>query len=134
MDIIEQVKVLQTEKETLENKFSKCKADFKSYITNKTIPLLERWDFYLNAPSELKEKSDWLIRPKSDFLYYVRYHWLDAEYGRGKRIYIDQLFEDFIYKGKVDSESVLKIYSEQQIYLGLEELLDMNLEYFTMDW
>lgn len=134
MHIIEQIKILQKEKSELESKFQKAKSEFKKYITNKDISLLERWDDYLKAPNELKEKSDWLIRPKTDFLCYVKNNWLDSEYGRGKRIYINILFEDFIYKGKIDSNHVLEIYSEQQIFEGLEELLNMNLDYFTMDW
>lgn len=137
MNIKEKIDQVTQEKEELNKKMLSLKNEYEQHITNKEIPLMERWEFYLNAPAELKNKKTSLIRPKTGFLTHVKENWFDAPecYGRGKPIYIDSLFEDLVYEGKIYLENFdLNKFDEEDIELALEELLEMNLEYFTFDW
>jgi len=68
---------------------------------------------------------------------YVLENWFDAPevYGRGKPIYIADLFGDIVWEGKIYMENVYVDYMTQEdVEKGLEELLNLNLEYFTFDW
>lgn len=137
MNIQEKIEQLNKEKNELENKYRQLKSEYIQYITNKEIPLMTRWEFFISAPAEMKEQNRWLIRPKTGFLTYVKENWFDAPeiYGRGKKIYIDSLFEELIYEGKINLEGFdLDQFDEEDVELALEELLQMNLEYFTFDW
>lgn len=137
MNIQEKLNQLNKEKNELENKYSQLKSEYHQYITDKKFPLMTRWEFFISAPSEMKEQSRWIIRGKTGFLSYVLDNWFDAPevYGRGKQIYIDTLFEELIYEGKINLEGFdLDQFDEEDVELALEELLQMNLEYFTFDW
>lgn len=137
MSLVEKIDQISKEKAILNEKILNLKTEYKQYITNKDIPLMVRWDFYLEAPVELKEQNRWLIRPQTKFLQYVKENWFDAPecYGRGKQIYIDELFQDIVYEGKIYLENLYEQdITQEDVENGLEELLQMNLEYFTFDW
>lgn len=137
MNIQEKINQLNKEKNELENKYKQLKSEYLQYITDKKIPVLERWEFFISAPSEMKEQNRWLIRPSTKFMKYVVENWFNAPecYGRGKPIYIADLFGDIVWKGKIYMENVYVDYMTQEdVEKGLEELLSLNLEYFTFDW
>lgn len=84
-----------------------------------------RGDFYIQAPVELKEQNRWLIRPQTKFLKYVKENWFDApECQWSKQIYIDELFEEVIWEGKIYMENLYaQNMTQTDVENGLEELL-----------
>ena len=140
MHILEKMNEYQKEKNTLESKASKLKSEFREHITDKSIPLVERWEFFADAGDEFKEHSDWIIRANSVGLKYVMDNWFDAPevYGRGKRIDVVECFEECVYEGELhvdnfgydgDDEEAEKCLTE-----ALEEILERNLGSFCIDW
>lgn len=139
MELDNKIKSYLEQKDQLEKSANTLKSELKKYITDKNIPLLERWDYYLNAPGDLKYTSTDLMSPNSKFLQqYFRHRFNAPEiYGRGKRIYIKDIFGYLIYKGQVDLEEYNynnPDLTEEQVFEGMEELLEENLNYFTFDW
>lgn len=139
MQLDEKIKNYLEQKEQLQKSAKLLKVELKKHITDKTIPLLDRWDYYLKAPSDFKYTSSDIMSPRSHFLQqYFRHRFNAPEiYGRGKRIYINDIFGDLIYKGKVDLEEYnykLPELTEEQVFEAMEELLEENLDYFTYDW
>lgn len=133
MDILEKFEAYHKDKQALEAKANKLKSDFREYISDKSIPLVERWQFFINTGDEFKEHSRWIIRPNSTGLKYVIDNWFDAPevYGRGKRIDIAECFEDCVdaeeiypenFSGSMDKEEAEKCLTE-----ALEEILEKNI-------
>lgn len=137
MDIKEQIQVINLEKDAVMQKYKNVKTAFRSYITDKNIPVLERWDFFVNAPSELKNNKDSIWNPQSKLLKHLfeKFPRIPEVYGRGKRIYMHELFDEIVWQGKIYMDNLYdeKI-SEDDVKNGLEEILSQNLEYFEFDW
>lgn len=137
MDIKEKIKLLTKKKAEVVNELYQAKSEFKQYITNKEIPVLERWKFFINAPNELKEQSKYIIRPENEFLNYFVHNKFDAPeiYGRGKTIYVATMLNNLVYSDSFNEEDYFyEEFGEEVIKQGIEELLEMNLEYFCLDW
>ena len=137
MDIKEQIQAINLEKDAVMQKYKNVKTAFRSYITDKSIPVIERWNFFLNAPSELKNNKDYIWHPNSKYLKKEldRFTDIPEVYGRGKAIYVTDFFTDVVFEGKIWIENVYdeKI-TEDDIKNALEEILAQNLEYFHFDW
>jgi hypothetical protein len=140
MHILEKMNEYQKEKNALETKASKLKSEFREHITDKSTPLVERWEFFADAGDEFKEHSDWIIQPNSVGLKYVKDNWFDAPevYGRGKRIDVAECFEDCVHGGELHPESFSykmdKDEAEKCLTEALEEILEKNLGSFCIDW
>lgn len=138
MNINEKMQEFLNQKQQWETVLHSMEKEFKTYINNLDIPLIERWDYYLNAPSELKEDCNGLIAPNSRFLKeFLDIDFEESEYGKGKQIYIKNLFGDLIIEGKVNLEDYnyrIDDLTEEEVYQGMEELLRMNINYFIFDW
>jgi hypothetical protein len=134
----EKLDQLNKERVELDAKYKQLKGEYTKFINDKNVPLMERWTFFVNAPAEMKGRHDWLLRPSSKFLKWVMEHWFDAPevYGRGKPIYVAELFEDLVNNGKIHMGNVYLDdgLTQGDVEAGLEELLRTNLEYFTYDW
>lgn len=137
MNIKEQIQAVNAEKLAVTQKYKNLKAGFRSYITDKSIPVVERWEFFLNAPSELKDNKEYIWHPNSKYLKarVDRFSDIPEVYGRGKAIYVNEFFEEVVWEGKIWMENVYdKKISEDDIKNALEEILSQNLEYFHFDW
>lgn len=137
MDIKEQINLVNLEKQAVMQKYANLKTAFRSYITDKNIPVVERWDYFIGAPSELKNSKDYIWHPKSEFLKNVfrKFSEIPEVYGRGKTIYLSKLFDDIIWEGEICMENVYdEKTTEEDVKNGLEEILAQNLEYFKFDW
>lgn len=137
MDIKEKITALMQRKKEIDKEIYQSKTEFKQYITNSEIPVLERWEFFTLAPREFKEQSNYIIRPNNSFLKSFMDNRFDAPeiYGRGKTIYFGDMFEDLVDGDELNEEDYYyKKFGEKVIKEGLEELLEMNLEYFCLDW
>lgn len=137
MDIKEEIQALNLEKEALEQKYKNLKTAFRSYITDKNISVIERWEFFVNAPSELKNNKEYIWHPNSKYLkkQLDRFSNIPEVYGRGKAIYVTDFFEDIVWESKIWMENIYdeKI-TEEDLKNALEEILSQNLEYFHFDW
>jgi hypothetical protein len=139
MNILDKMNDYHKEKNALESKVEKIKLEFKEYIANKSIPLVERWKFFANAGDEFKEHSDWIIQANSVGLKYVMDNWFDAPeiYGRGKRIDVVECFEDCFNDGELNADRFSKFDEEEAIKClteALEEILERNQGSFCIDW
>lgn len=140
MHILEKMNQYQEEKNALEAKASKLKSDFREYIADKSIPLVERWEFFCEAGDEFKNHSDWIITAKSVGLKYVMDNWFDAPeiYGRGKRVDLTERFQDCVDGGELCPENFAykmdKEEAEKCLIEALEEILDKNIGSFCIDW
>lgn len=85
MNINEKMQEYLKHKQQWETVLHSMEKLFENYITDKNIPVLERWNYYLNAPSELKEDCNGLIVPNSRFLKeFLDIDFEESEYGKGK--------------------------------------------------
>lgn len=137
MNLKDEILSVNAEKNAVMQKYRGLKPAFRIYVNDKSIPVLERWDFFVNAPSELKNNKDYIWHPNSKYLkkLFERFANIPEVYGRGKRIYLGELFGDIVWEGKICMENVYdeKI-TEDDVKNGLEEILSQNLEYFHFDW
>lgn len=137
MDIKEKIKTVDLEKVAVTQKYQDLKTEFKNYITDKSIPVIDRWEFFEQAQSELKENLDYIWSPSSKFLQarLDRFNDMPEIYGRGKKIEVTDFFEDIVWGGKIWMENLAdKTLKEDDIKNALEEILEQNLEYFLFDW
>ena len=110
-------------------------SDYWTYITDKSIPVMDRWEVYVEAPKELKEHDDYIVEFNSPFLQLL----FDVDNGyleRGQHIYIHDRICHIIYDGIIDLErnNLQYEYTEADVHEAMEELLLKNLSYFTFDW
>lgn len=137
MNLREKIYAINAEKQEIMQKYRGVKTEFRSYITDKNVPVLERWDFFVHAPSELKNNKDYLWEPQSNFLkkFFDKLSDFPEVYGRGKNIYLGELLNDIVCQGKIYMECVyVENISEDEVKNALEEILSLNLEYFVFDW
>jgi hypothetical protein len=97
-------------------------------IENKDIPLDVRWDLWLGAPSEMKERQGWVVHFKNlpdDLIGIDGPIWAE----RRETIYcadiVDRLLEENEYHSDADDQI-----SRININALKEEILKLNLECF----
>lgn len=118
---------------------SAMKADFQRLITDKTIPLVERWDFWISAPSSLKEDHDWLPQYGTLQNRYAKFYCDAPEvYGRGRQVEWSEIL-DFVFAedGTVDACSNYKgvvVFTQEEMTELLESILSDNVATFKFDW
>jgi hypothetical protein len=114
--------------EDLNKQIEAIKGEFATYIADKSIPLDERWEVFMNAPANLRETSPWIQRFKGlpeDFIgydgpvYAERHQTVDMEF------ILDILGE--IEEYDVDPDDI-------DIIAFKEDVLSKNLYSFTYDW
>lgn len=106
-----------------------AKRSFVDAIKNKNIPLETRWDLWVTAPSEMKERQGWVVHFKNlpdDLISIDGPIWAE----RRETIYcadiIDRLCEE--------SECNTRYANVVDINALKEEILKLNLECFDYDW
>jgi hypothetical protein len=110
-------------------------SDYWAYITDKSMPLMDRWEVYVEAPKELKENYNYIVdfnSPLLQSLFDVHNDNLEL----GQHIYIHDRVCHIIYDGVIDLEGndLQYEYTEADVHEAMEELLLKNLSYFTFDW
>lgn len=119
---------------------SKLKSDFEDFISNKSVPLLERWELFSNTDDSLKNNYQWLIQGKRSGLKYVMDHWFNdfGQHGKGKVINISELLEELAYRGEFHPDCFDNNLPEDEalslLKETLEEVLERNLGSFVYDW
>lgn len=136
-DILARLKELKDKKAELERELAKIQKDFEVYISDKSIPLGERWAIFSKSPDELNEHNEYFIQANTAGLQYILDNWFDAPevYGRGKRIKTKDLFEDTFKDSKLEynpehhDEKEIAFYKE-----AMEDILSQNCGSFCYDW
>jgi len=118
---------------------SAMKADFQILIKNKTIPLVERWDFWIFAPSSLKENHDWLPQYGTIQNRYVKFYCDAPEvYGRGRQVDWAEILDDaFTEDGTVEACTRYTgevMFTQEEMTELLESILADNVASFKFDW
>ncbi len=96
------------------------KEAFEAYITDKSIPLDLRWSLWLDAPSELKDQSDWIEDFESASRDDLNMDWRERR--------------ELIITARLVQEMVEDEKPEEMIEALMEEILEKNLESFRFDW
>lgn len=133
MELFERMKKIQ---ESLE----KTKLPFEDYIKNKEIPLNERWDIFIIAPSEMKNHDNYLTSFDSlpnDFVMYDG----PIHVERGQTIKTNDMIEEIeeeLINIKNDDFFRSDYYKNMFIAVNLdsikEEILSKNMGSFDYDW
>ncbi len=133
MDVLSRMKKVQ---ESLE----KSKLPFEQYIKNKEIPLDERWEIFILAPSEMKTHENYLTSFDSlpnDFVMYDGPIHAD----RGNTIETKDMIEniqeslDEISSGDFYRDDYYKNkFLEVDMNAIKEEILSKNMGSFDYDW
>lgn len=140
MTLQEKIQAYNQAKKDLEKQAKALQGEFQKYIVDKNIPLVERWEFFVNADDNFKNHKDWIYSAKGQGMKYVMDNWFNAPevYGRGKTIDVGSLFGDCVHNGNLYPENfAYKMQKEDaQEYLesALEEILKENLGSFCFDW
>jgi hypothetical protein len=122
----ERIKTFTAEKENLKN-------DFAKYIADKSIPLDERWEFFIEAPDELKNFEQWIYEFKC-----LSIDWYDDfHFDRRQEVSAEYIIDSLEWKREEaedegDEDEAKKW--RDIIPLIKEEILDQNMEGFCFDW
>lgn len=114
---------------SLESAIKDLKAEFAAYVSNKSIPLDERWALFKKAPSSLTNTSRWSWDFKCvDVSWYHDYH-----VKRYETVNLVDFIEDHLaYEIETDDDAKKKW--EPLIPLMKEEILADNTREFVYDW
>lgn len=143
MNLQEKINVVENENKAVNKKFSNLKNEFAQYIINKDISVLDRWDFFINAPSKLKSSFTGVATFNSKILKNYMQNFLNGPGSpRGEKIVMEELLQDYahpdITQEELDylAENYLGCDSltKEDIEEAMEEVLSKNLESFTYDW
>jgi hypothetical protein len=116
----------------------KVKDEFTWYISNKEIPLEERWEFFLNAPEWLKNTTTYIYHFKCLEKYTT------GKYGN-ENFYEDEIYQcvdkhetptvGCILESIDDNKEIEESkFSDQDIIDLKEEFLENNIGAITFDW
>ena len=140
MTLQEKIQAYNQAKKDLEKQAKDLKSDFEKYLVNKNIPLVERWEFFVNSDEGFKNHKRSIHRANSEGMQYVMDNWFNAPevYGRGKRIDVADLFGDCVHNGNIYPENfsykMQKEDAQELLEEALEEILNNNLGSFCFDW
>ena len=105
---------------------------FVEVIENKDIPLETRWNLWVNAPSEMKERQGWIVHFKNlpnNLIGVDGPIWAE----RRETIYCADIVDRLLAENEYHSDADDQI-SRININSLKEEILESNLECFDYDW
>lgn len=120
--ITQQLKVVQAANAMLEQ----MKPEFKAMITDKSIPLDERWDMWQAAPNSIKDTSGWISAGRLECFRLLGYEPRDAIAYEGGLVWAER-YETFVMPDLLDS--IIESYCEGDAIV--EELEELGI---TIDW
>jgi hypothetical protein len=133
-----QLQELSTAIDQFKKEQNALKQQFIKTIKDKSIPVDERWEFWCDAPSSLKDFSQFSVKFESmgrNFhwthdMWFERYQTVDLEdvvleLENSVQVQVDDLEQQFHRK----------LFRHPELLDQLkEEILARNLEYFVFDW
>jgi hypothetical protein len=111
--------------EDLNKQIEAIKREFEVYIADKSIPLDERWEVFMNAPADLRQHYCFLKYFKGvpdDFVSYDGY----VPAARHETVSVDRILESL--------EEMVDDVAEIDIVAFKEDVLSKNLYSFEYDW
>jgi hypothetical protein len=116
------------------------KSDYLKFIHDESIPLSERWETFLLAPSAMKETSvytpSFISLPEDFIMYEGPYHMDKGETTTTKRMIenIEEKIQEVKDEDSFYEEHVIEAIKKVDIIALKEEILAMNLDSFCYDW
>ena len=104
-------------------------------ITNKSIPLLDRWNVFAEAPAAFKNYSSYLPKRSPEFDSFINIHLADEE--RGTIVNMTDWGQTFIFNVIKHGEGSLLEWTKSGTLTNvalLEDILTHNLGSFCYDW
>lgn len=143
--LVEKLKTIRQKEAEVQKLIAEASSEFKTYITDKNIPVLTRWKFFNETGNNFKNHQRYIPSFKSAGMKYIKDNFFDAPevYGRGKTIYIKNIFEDLVYEDEngemvIEAESFSMSYDEETnreaLAGALEEIMSLNMASFAWDW
>jgi hypothetical protein len=132
-----QLQELNTAIDKFKKEHNILKQQFIKAIKDKTIPLEDRWSFWCDAPSSLKDFSQYSVKFESMG---KKFHWTyDLDFERYQTVDLEDLAMDLnsYVQEQADEEQIYlrKLFRNPDLLDQLrEDVLARNLEYFVFDW
>lgn len=109
------------------------KQEFVKFINDESIPLRERWDFFINAPDTVKEQKKEIPDGKSDGIEYL-INQIAEEYSKEefKKFYTADLINEYF-----NIEDIEETGNKEELYLyesAIEVFLKENCGSFVFTW
>lgn len=115
--------------EDLNKQLLVLKAEFSVFLSDKTIPLNERWDLFRKAPAGLVETSPWVWSFEC-----IEIRWYDEfNIDRHETVSLVSLMDDWIAE-RIEDDEYEREKWESLVPLMKEEILASNTREFTFDW
>jgi hypothetical protein len=134
MSITQNIEKLQQQKAAYEQSAKEIKAEFTQYITDKSVPVLTRWQVFSDAPIELRTHQPTTPHFNSQYLRNVERHFSE----NGKYVIIDLIYEFNYHWVDLEAQELLPDryfdWEEENLEEALEEILAMNLGSYKIDW
>lgn len=143
MDIKQELKLLDKEQNSVEKKYKKLEQKYQQYITNKDIPVLERWEFFINSSDKLKDSFNGVATFQSKLLQgYMQSFENGPGSPRGEKIVMEDVLADYVHPDITQEELdylaenylCCDTLTKEDVEEAIEEVLSMNLAHFTYDW
>ena len=121
-----------------EKELKMIKTDLLSFITDKKVPLEERWNFFVSVSKQFKEHSDYLVNFSTIKKYVRNFNWNDSfeQWNRGHIVQTEDIIiaiEEMQYPECEDKLS--KAFNTiERINELQEEILVRNIGSFVFDW
>lgn len=137
--ILQKIQLMNQKEEELARLGKELFADFSAYISDKSVPLLTRWNFFINAHDRLKGHESYIPDFKTDGMEYIREKLFeDGEHNRGEVIYLRNVMSRWVdidnfyistFDISYDDET-----RQEKLEEAMEEVLSMNIGSFDFDW
>lgn len=127
-------KVVDDAKKPLDAALKEARREMERYITNKSLPLTERWEFFMNAPASLKNHLPSIYTPRSKSFESLIAEILESDRRRSTYDTSDML--EGVAEPFQDNPDTHFWWDEKKYRVAdaLEEVLAKNLGSFVLDW
>ncbi len=140
MSFLEEYRAVMAERDVLNTRFKALQGPFSHHITNKELPLTDRWQFWVEAPMELKKPiRDYYGHPNGKVSKWVERVRLEFYWNRGATMLWKDIMEEavdhIVSTGKFDPEFLsYEVASHEEMVELLEAILASNEPGFEYDW
>lgn len=137
--ILQKMKLMHQKEDEIAQLGRELFADFSVYIADKSVPLMTRWNFFINAHDRLKGHESYIPDFQSDGMEYVRSQVFEnGEHNRGEVIYLRDIMSRWVEVDHLNFKSFEISYDEEtceeKLTEAMEEVLAMNIGSFDFDW
>ena len=121
---------MQKKIKALSKRIDKVKKEFEVYVKDKTIPLEERWNLFVEAPDSLSEVTDWIQHFKiENFNERDMYEDLSKSQNVFAVDFVERAIDGFTYENILSSAQIEEISNALK-----EHFLSKKLKCFQYDW